>query len=90
MLAEYITVDVAGEKIRSNIVDGQKGLPLTVDIQVIDVTTCDPVADAYLEIWSKFDVISRKSSRNLTYKRTQAAIPPASTAAWWPMETASV
>lgn len=26
-------------------------MPLTVDIQIIDVNTCEPVPQAYLEIW---------------------------------------
>ncbi|KAL2264364.1 hypothetical protein VTK26DRAFT_5790 [Humicola hyalothermophila] len=42
---------VAGEYIRSNVVESQPGVPLLLDYQVIDVATCDPVPNLYLEIW---------------------------------------
>ena len=42
---------VSGELIRENIVEEQEGVPLTLDIQVIDVNTCEPVPQAYTEIW---------------------------------------
>ncbi|KAJ2898265.1 hypothetical protein MKZ38_004033 [Zalerion maritima] len=42
---------VSGEYIRTNINDDQSGVDMTVDTQVIDVNTCEPVADAYVEIW---------------------------------------
>lgn len=43
---------VAGELIRENIVEDQAGVPLTLDIQVVDVNTCEVVPQAYTEIWS--------------------------------------
>ncbi|KAH8730076.1 oxidoreductase-like protein [Phaeosphaeriaceae sp. PMI808] len=42
---------VQGELVREDITDGQKGVPLTLDIQIIDVNTCKPVPKAFLEIW---------------------------------------
>ncbi|KAF2734091.1 aromatic compound dioxygenase [Polyplosphaeria fusca] len=42
---------VTGESIRTNLVDGELGVPLHLDIQLIDVNTCKPVKDVYLEIW---------------------------------------
>ena len=42
-----------GEIIRSKIIDGEKGVPLHLDIQLVDVTTCQPVKDVFLEMWSK-------------------------------------
>jgi len=42
---------VTGEAIRSNIVDGERGVPLHLDIQMVDVTTCQPVKGVYIEIW---------------------------------------
>ena len=36
---------------RSNIVDGQKGVPLTLDFQVTDVLTCKPLPGAKVVIW---------------------------------------
>jgi protocatechuate 3,4-dioxygenase beta subunit len=42
---------VSGEYVRQNITDGQEGVPLTLDIQIIDVDTCEPVPETFLEIW---------------------------------------
>jgi len=42
---------VTGESIRTNLVDGEPGVPLHLDIQLIDVDTCKPVKGVYLEIW---------------------------------------
>jgi protocatechuate 3,4-dioxygenase beta subunit len=43
--------DVAGEYIRDNIVEKEPGLALALDLQVLDIDTCEPVADKFLEIW---------------------------------------
>ncbi|GES63081.1 extracellular dioxygenase [Aspergillus terreus] len=42
---------VTGELIRTNIVEDQAGVPLYLDIQMIDTNTCDPVPDVYLDLW---------------------------------------
>ncbi|TRX96108.1 hypothetical protein FHL15_002832 [Xylaria flabelliformis] len=42
---------VSGEYIRQNITEDEQGVPLTLDIAVFDVDTCDPVTDAWVEIW---------------------------------------
>lgn len=42
---------VAGEYIREDVTGGQEGVALHLEIQVLDVNTCDPVADVYTEIW---------------------------------------
>ncbi|KAK4238229.1 Intradiol ring-cleavage dioxygenase [Achaetomium macrosporum] len=42
---------VAGEYVRENVVESQPGVSLLLDYQVIDVATCDPVPNVYLEIW---------------------------------------
>jgi Dioxygenase len=42
---------VSGELIRTNITDGEGGIPLALDIQIIDSTTCEPVPAIYLDIW---------------------------------------
>lgn len=36
---------------RENIVDDQEGLGIVLDYQVIDVDTCEPVPDVYVEMW---------------------------------------
>ncbi|KAF2709264.1 aromatic compound dioxygenase [Pleomassaria siparia CBS 279.74] len=43
---------VSGELIRTDNTEGQQGVPLTLDIQIIDVNTCEPVPQVYLEIWA--------------------------------------
>jgi protocatechuate 3,4-dioxygenase beta subunit len=53
-----MNADVAGERIRKDVTETQEGVPLAVDIQVVDMVTCDPIPGAYLEIW-------RQSSPNL-------------------------
>lgn len=42
---------VTGEFVRKNVTEDQEGVPLTLDIQVIDVNTCDPLPAVYLEQW---------------------------------------
>ncbi|KAK4100325.1 aromatic compound dioxygenase [Parathielavia hyrcaniae] len=42
---------VAGEYVRENIVDDEPGVSFLVEYQVIDVATCDPVPDVYVEMW---------------------------------------
>ncbi|KAJ5123097.1 hypothetical protein N7448_009194 [Penicillium atrosanguineum] len=42
---------VTGELIRENIVEGQKGVPLYMDIQMIDTNTCNPLPNVYMDIW---------------------------------------
>lgn len=42
---------VQGEYIRKNITEDQEGVPLTIEIQVIDVNTCEPVPDVYVDYW---------------------------------------
>lgn len=37
--------------IRSDIVEDQEGVPLYMDIQMIDTTTCEPVPDVYIDYW---------------------------------------
>ncbi|KAL9114062.1 MAG: hypothetical protein Q9227_001834 [Pyrenula ochraceoflavens] len=42
---------VAGELIRQDVTDGQSGVPLTIDVQVVDTTTCDPLPNLYMDYW---------------------------------------
>ncbi|CAN8106025.1 unnamed protein product [Discula destructiva] len=42
---------VGGEYIRSDIVEDQEGIDTVIDYQVIDVNTCEPVPNVYLEMW---------------------------------------
>ncbi|KAF7889157.1 hypothetical protein EAF00_009457 [Botryotinia globosa] len=42
---------VSGEYVRTDIVKEQEGVDLILDTQVIDMSTCDPVTNAFVEIW---------------------------------------
>ncbi|TEA21741.1 Catechol 1,2-dioxygenase 1 [Colletotrichum sidae] len=42
---------VSGEYVRRNIIEDQEGVDIVLDYQVIDVDTCEPVPDVYLEMW---------------------------------------
>ncbi|KUI55714.1 Catechol 1,2-dioxygenase 1 [Cytospora mali] len=42
---------VAGEYIRSNVTEGQAGVALHLEVQVLDINTCEPVTNVYTEIW---------------------------------------
>ncbi|EXJ95288.1 hypothetical protein A1O1_00408 [Capronia coronata CBS 617.96] len=42
---------VTGELVRENITEDQIGIPLTLDIQVIDTSTCEPVPALYMDLW---------------------------------------
>lgn len=46
-----INTDVTGELIRENVVESQEGVPLYMDIQVIDTNTCNPLPNIYMDIW---------------------------------------
>lgn len=43
---------VTGESIRQNVTEGQQGIPLHLEIQYIDISTCLPVPDIYVDIWN--------------------------------------
>ncbi|GLA19692.1 hypothetical protein AnigIFM62618_007811 [Aspergillus niger] len=42
---------IAGELIRRNVVEDQTGVPLFMDIQLIDTKTCEPLPNIYTDIW---------------------------------------
>ncbi|KAJ5110024.1 hypothetical protein N7532_002669 [Penicillium argentinense] len=42
---------VTGELIRQNIAEDQGGVPLYMDIQLIDTNTCDPLPEIYMDLW---------------------------------------
>lgn len=42
---------VDGELIRSDVTDGQEGVPLYLDIQLVDTSTCEPVPAVYMDMW---------------------------------------
>lgn len=45
-------LDVLGEEVRKDITNGETGIPMTLAIQAVDVNSCEPVTDAFVDIWS--------------------------------------
>ncbi|KAI0404314.1 Intradiol ring-cleavage dioxygenase [Xylaria palmicola] len=42
---------VGGEFIRSNIAEGQEGIPVHLDLQFVDISTCSPVPNMLVDVW---------------------------------------
>ncbi|KXS21812.1 aromatic compound dioxygenase [Gonapodya prolifera JEL478] len=42
---------VAGEYFRTDVRDGEKGVDLYVDMQFVDVSTCEPVSNIWVDFW---------------------------------------
>lgn len=54
VLAEDVTQGpyyVTGELIRNNVVESQEGVPLYLDVQLVDSSTCEPVPEVYIDLW---------------------------------------
>ncbi|KAK7721749.1 hypothetical protein SLS57_005098 [Botryosphaeria dothidea] len=68
---------VTGELIRSDVTEDQPGVPLHLDLQFIDVNTCEPVPNLYIDIWaanatgtySGIDVSNGQGGLNSTFLR---------------------
>ncbi|KAI8634276.1 Intradiol ring-cleavage dioxygenase [Xylariaceae sp. FL1651] len=44
---------VAGELIRTDVTDGQSGVPVHLDLQFVDINTCEPIpANTLVDIWA--------------------------------------
>lgn len=43
---------VPGELVRSDVSEGQDGVPIIFDIQFVDVSTCEGIEDLYADIWN--------------------------------------
>ncbi|KAJ5822607.1 hypothetical protein N7447_004947 [Penicillium robsamsonii] len=42
---------VTGELVRKNIAESQGGVPLYMDIQLINTNTCEPIPEIYIDMW---------------------------------------
>ncbi|KAJ3293599.1 hypothetical protein HDU79_000160 [Rhizoclosmatium sp. JEL0117] len=42
---------VAREMIRTDLVDGQPGIPMTLQVRVVSVSDCKPIANAFVDVW---------------------------------------
>ncbi|KAI0484243.1 Intradiol ring-cleavage dioxygenase [Xylariaceae sp. FL0804] len=43
---------VEGELIRSDVTDDEPGVPLHLDMQFVDLATCEPITDMLIDIWA--------------------------------------
>ncbi|KAJ8702099.1 hypothetical protein PTI98_000843 [Pleurotus ostreatus] len=43
---------VANPAVRTDVTDGQTGIALTLDVGVMDITTCQPLTNTMVEVWS--------------------------------------
>lgn len=43
---------VLSELVRQNITEGQPGVPVHLEMQFIDINTCEPVPSLFIDIWA--------------------------------------
>ncbi|KAK2060712.1 HET-domain-containing protein [Colletotrichum caudatum] len=43
---------VKGEEVRGGLTEGESGVKMAIDTQVVDVRTCQPITDAAVDFWS--------------------------------------
>lgn len=43
---------VTGELVRKNVTEGQPGIPLYLEVQYVDIATCEPIPEIYVDIWN--------------------------------------
>ena len=43
---------VLGEMVRSDVTESQAGIPLHLEMQFIDTTTCEPIPQLLIDIWA--------------------------------------
>jgi protocatechuate 3,4-dioxygenase beta subunit len=62
-----IALGVAGELIRQDVTIGSKGIVTHLDINVIDVSTCKPIPDIFVELWGCNSTVSYPDTSPLQY-----------------------
>ena len=65
---------VEGDKVRRNITEGKPGVPLTLRLTVVDVSSCKPIKGAAVDIWhcdagGTYSGTSRQDTEGLTFLR---------------------
>ncbi len=58
-----------GDKVRRTITEGKRGVPLTLKLTVLDVSTCKPVKGAAVDIWHCDGVGTYAAESNATFLR---------------------
>lgn len=70
------SIDIAGELIRDNVSEDQAGIPLYMDIQLIDTNTCQPLPHIYTDIWHCNATVSEISKAELAVLLDQFLLIP--------------
>ncbi len=65
---------VPGDKLRRNVTEGKPGVPLTLKLTVLDVSTCKPIKGAAVDIWhcdagGVYSGTSQQGTEALTFLR---------------------
>jgi protocatechuate 3,4-dioxygenase beta subunit len=50
---------ILGELYRQNVTEDQSGIPVTYNVDFVDVETCEPLANAWVDYWSANATVSR-------------------------------
>jgi protocatechuate 3,4-dioxygenase beta subunit len=58
-----------GDKVRRNVTEGKPGMPLTLRLTVLDVSTCKPIRGAAVDIWHCDAVGTYAAATNKTFLR---------------------
>ncbi len=58
-----------GDKVRRNVTEGKPGVPLTLKLTVLDVSTCKPIKGAAVDIWHCDAVGTYAAATNKTFLR---------------------
>jgi protocatechuate 3,4-dioxygenase beta subunit len=64
--------DVRGEQIRKELTEGEGGVKMTIDIQVMDVKTCKPLQDVAVDFWSCNSTVG---ALDIAYEQRKAKHP---------------
>lgn len=65
---------VEGDNVRRNITEGKVGVPLTLRLGVVDVSTCKPIKGAAVDVWhcdagGVYSATSMQNTQELTFLR---------------------
>jgi protocatechuate 3,4-dioxygenase beta subunit len=58
-----------GDKVRRNVTEGKAGVPLTLKLAVLDVSTCKPIKGAAVDIWHCDAIGTYAAATNKTFLR---------------------
>jgi protocatechuate 3,4-dioxygenase beta subunit len=65
---------VEGDRVRRNVIEGKPGVPLTLRLTVVDVSSCMPIRNAAVDIWhcdaaGTYSGTSQQGTEGLTFLR---------------------